>query len=186
VSKGELRVKIREKLKSELEYVRRNHNKISVNLASLIQNLVSEKFNGRKILIGGYSPILNEPIWFDQFSGDECDFSMVHMHEERLLTYHSVNFFELKQYQEKLKLDAEKLKSEVQPDIILVPGVAFTKNFDRLGRGKAYFDNYMKNYTGLKVGLFFDLQEVISTYTEDHDEKLDYIITEKDILIRGI
>jgi 5-formyltetrahydrofolate cyclo-ligase len=68
--------------------------------------------------------------------------------------------------------------------VVLIPGLAYTRSLERLGRGKAYFDNYLKNYKGEKIGLFFGLQEVDDVFLEKHDMKLDLIITEKEI-IRG-
>ena len=76
---------------------------------------------------------------------------------------------------------AEKSKEVMatQIDIVFVPGLAFDKNMNRLGRGKAYYDRFLKNFSGLKVGVLFHdqiLKENIAV--QSHDIKMDWLITE--------
>jgi len=76
-------------------------------------------------------------------------------------------------------------KKKVYPDILLVPLVAFNKNKFRLGYGGGYYDRYIKKIKKIKkiltVGIAFSFQEVRIMPTNEHDEKLDYIFTEKHI-----
>ncbi len=185
MNKKELRIKVKNLLDEKSEYISNNHEKLSLNLVHLIQDIVSTKFNGCDLTIGGYSPIQKEPIWFRSFKGTEGNFSLVHMHEEIKLSFHPIEFEELVAKKEKLSLSEKLLEKKVSPDLILIPGLAFTRKLERLGRGKAYYDSFLKSYKGIKIGLFFDLQEVEDVYSENHDEKLDYIVTNKEI-IRGI
>ena len=77
-------------------------------------------------------------------------------------------------------------------DIILVPGVIFDKNCNRMGHGKGYYDCYIKRITeshlqdhGLDrgpvtIGLCFDEQVLSGDETvpiDDHDIQLDYVVT---------
>ena len=64
------------------------------------------------------------------------------------------------------------------PEIILVPLVAFDKDLNRIGYGKGFYDKYLSNFKGLKLGLAFELQRAKSIPAEAFDIKLDYIITE--------
>jgi 5,10-methenyltetrahydrofolate synthetase len=65
---------------------------------------------------------------------------------------------------------------------ILVPGLAFSKTGKRLGRGKAYYDKYLKDFKGVKVGLAFDLQVEEDIPFEEHDVTMDYLVTNKDTI----
>lgn len=177
-----LRQKLKQKL-SELSII--EIDRISLSLSNNLKSYISEykiqnKING--ISIGGFSPIANEPIWFKAFSpGDNANYSLVHMHDEVNISYHKVDFRDIISEIHGLKLDNKLIEKETYPDIILVPGLGFNKSLDRLGRGRGYFDSYLKSYKGIKIGLFFECQRVDSVFTEEHDEKLDLIITEKKI-----
>ena len=76
-------------------------------------------------------------------------------------------------------------KKKVYPDILLVPLVAFNKNKFRLGYGGGYYDRYIKKIKKIKkiltVGMAFSFQEVTTMPTNEHDEKLDFIFTDKHI-----
>ena len=60
----------------------------------------------------------------------------------------------------------------------LVPGVAFDKKGRRLGKGGAYFDRVLKDFSGVKVGLAYGWQWVDVLPWEDHDVSMDVVISE--------
>ena len=70
----------------------------------------------------------------------------------------------------------------VYPDIILIPMVGFDKNLNRLGYGGGYYDRYIKKISNIKkiltIGLAFSFQKIHELPINDHDEKLDFILTE--------
>ena len=66
-------------------------------------------------------------------------------------------------------------------DVILVPLVAFDNKCNRLGHGKGYYDRFLTNKKGLKIGLAYEIQRFDDIPTEKNDIKLDYIITESNI-----
>jgi len=74
----------------------------------------------------------------------------------------------------------------VYPDILLVPLVAFDRNLNRLGYGAGYYDRLIESLKKRKkiitIGLAFDFQEFNSIPISKHDQKLDYILTNKNIL----
>lgn len=64
----------------------------------------------------------------------------------------------------------------------LIPLVGFDKNRQRLGYGKGYYDSTLKETTAIRIGLAYDCQEVPIFEPEEHDERLDIIITESKML----
>lgn len=67
-------------------------------------------------------------------------------------------------------------------DLAVVPGLAFDRRGNRLGRGKGMFDRLFEGAKCPKVALAFDFQLVDSVPVEKHDFPVDVIITEKRIL----
>jgi 5-formyltetrahydrofolate cyclo-ligase len=69
------------------------------------------------------------------------------------------------------------------PDILLVPMLAFDKEGYRLGYGGGFHDRTLQSLrpqTGiLAVGIAFAGQEMMILPHDEHDEKLDWIVTEK-------
>ena len=62
-------------------------------------------------------------------------------------------------------------------DLIIVPGLAFDKNLNRLGFGMGYYDKYLSNNDIYKIGLCFDEQIVESVPVNELDIKMDMVIT---------
>jgi len=67
--------------------------------------------------------------------------------------------------------------STTRLDLILVPGVAFDLQGRRLGRGKGYYDQWLKILRGTTCGVAFDQQVVVEIPLEAHDVRLDCILT---------
>ncbi|WP_037593142.1 5-formyltetrahydrofolate cyclo-ligase [Sporosarcina sp. D27] len=64
-------------------------------------------------------------------------------------------------------------------DLLIVPGVVFTKEGYRIGYGGGYYDRYLSTYTGETVALAFELQLVDQLPIESHDIPVKKIITEE-------
>ena len=62
-------------------------------------------------------------------------------------------------------------------DLMFVPGLAFTEDGERLGRGKAYYDRLLDIYDGKTVGLCFKEQILDELPHEEHDKKVDELIS---------
>ena len=64
--------------------------------------------------------------------------------------------------------------------LMLVPGVAFDKDGNRIGYGKGYYDAYLKDKPEiLTVGVCFSIQLLDEVPFNDSDIRLDYVISEK-------
>lgn len=70
---------------------------------------------------------------------------------------------------------------ELDPiDLLIIPGVAFDYECNRIGYGKGYYDRFLgKNDIGYIVGLAFENQMVKYIPINELDQKVDCIITNK-------
>ncbi|GIN60468.1 5-formyltetrahydrofolate cyclo-ligase [Robertmurraya siralis] len=75
-----------------------------------------------------------------------------------------------------LKVEKEKI------DLLIVPGLAFTKSGYRLGFGGGYYDRFMADYQGNNVALAFPLQLLDALPIESHDIPVRQIVTTEEII----
>jgi 5-formyltetrahydrofolate cyclo-ligase len=61
-------------------------------------------------------------------------------------------------------------------DLILVPGIAFDKNNNRLGRGKGYYDRFLKKTSAFKVGVCFKFQYLHYIPVNEYDMKVNDVV----------
>ena len=75
---------------------------------------------------------------------------------------------------------------EVEPDIVLVPLAAFDRRGHRLGYGGGYYDRTLQKLRRSKrimaAGLAFSVQEIDELPADAHDEPLDLVLTERDVI----
>ena len=69
----------------------------------------------------------------------------------------------------------------VVPDVVIAPIVAFNDEGYRVGYGGGFYDKYLANFEGLKLGVAFEMQKTSAQFQEMLDIKLDYIITQSNI-----
>jgi 5-formyltetrahydrofolate cyclo-ligase len=68
--------------------------------------------------------------------------------------------------------------SLAQLDLIVVPGLAFTAEGSRLGRGAGFYDRFLTTIlpTTVKIGVCFEFQKVSEVPQESHDVKMDAVV----------
>jgi 5-formyltetrahydrofolate cyclo-ligase len=77
-----------------------------------------------------------------------------------------------------------------QPDVVLVPGVAFARDAHRLGFGAGYYDRAVEAWASngkrpRLIGLAYDFQVVPQLPIDPHDAALDFVISESEIFSRS-
>ena len=75
----------------------------------------------------------------------------------------------------------------LEPDVVLVPCLAFDRRGYRLGYGGGYYDSTLAEYRSKKeivaIGLAYAEQACLFHLpVEEHDQKMDWIITEQNIM----
>ena len=78
----------------------------------------------------------------------------------------------------------DMLTTVTQTHLILIPGVGFDQTGHRLGRGRGYYDRALKDVLAgaRRVGLAHECQIVPHLPVDLHDERVDYIVTEKRLI----
>ena len=75
------------------------------------------------------------------------------------------------------------------PDALLVPMLAFDRQGYRLGYGGGYYDRTLLALRALKpviaIGVAYAAQEVAEVPREPFDQRLDYVMTEKETFACG-
>lgn len=74
--------------------------------------------------------------------------------------------------------DGAVLCGPAEIDLMVVPGVAFTAQGDRMGRGRGYYDKYLSqsDFRAYTIGVGYAHQLVDSLPVEEHDRRLDKVV----------
>ena len=176
------------KLRSKILKVRKknSHKNLKINLNKFFSFLKKNKLKFKNI--GGYFP--------SNFEID--DLKILEMMEKKnfnvslpvIKENNQMNFFQFS-INDPLKINKFGIPEPVSakiinPDILLVPLVSFDSKLNRLGYGGGFYDRYIEKIEKvkkvIKIGLAFSYQKIKKVPTNKFDEKLDFIITEKEIL----
>jgi len=67
-------------------------------------------------------------------------------------------------------------------DLIIIPGIAFDRRMNRMGRGRGFYDRFLSNLKVPKMGICFDFQLFDGIPNDDKDVKMDFIVSENDFM----
>lgn len=68
-------------------------------------------------------------------------------------------------------------------ELIVVPGVAYDRKGNRMGRGKGFYDRLLATTRATKVGIGYEFQIVDELPTEEHDVPMDIVISESSYIV---
>ena len=160
------------------------HNKNFFNFQKILKK---SKFKSI-INVGGYYPINSEMECLDILK--KLDKNKFKISLPVIKKKNDMDFYEWS-FKDPLKISQKGIpepimKKKVYPDVLIVPLVAFDKNKFRLGYGGGYYDRYitkiLKKKKILTIGLAFSFQKLKKIPINKFDQKLDYILTDKDII----
>ena len=135
-----------------------------------------------------FAPQPREPdaelLWMN---GDGKTFAYPRVTEDRLDLFRVTSLHELAPGAFGVREPRAKIEHAVAPealDLILVPGVAFTADGARLGRGGGFYDRLLAWLAPrtCKIGVCFDAQILPELPVETHDQRVDFLATESGLL----
>lgn len=68
-------------------------------------------------------------------------------------------------------------------DLIIVPGVAYDRRGGRIGRGKGFYDRLLAETKATKVGVGYEFQLFDEVPMEEHDVRMDAVVTQSTTII---
>lgn len=69
-------------------------------------------------------------------------------------------------------------------ELVIVPGVAYDRACNRVGRGKGFYDRLLADSRAAKIGVAYDFQVVDEIDVEPHDVGVDMVITDRGVYVR--
>lgn len=130
-----------------------------VNTAGIIQLLWDL---GKTVVVPKCSPKERMMTFYKMDSYDQLETVYMHLQEPNPL------------------LTVAVLASEI--DLLIVPGIVYSKTGYRIGYGGGYYDRFLVNYAGQTISLAFDFQVVDEVVRDVFDIPVDKIVTNKEII----
>lgn len=143
-----------------------------------------------------FSPFASEPMisWTkmgEQLKARNLSFAFPRTIDEDAAR--GMQFFKAKEFEPHPKLqfmqpvlDLNNLVTKTDLQGVFVPGLLFDNRGGRLGRGQGFYDRFLHDFKGIKVGLcrheFYMLRPLP---VQDWDVRMDYIVTDKFIFSAG-
>ncbi len=78
--------------------------------------------------------------------------------------------------------DESKLINDFSEAIIIVPGLLFDKEGNRLGFGKGYYDRYLAKNEIFSIGLCYNEMMIEKVPVDEYDKNIDKIVTQSGVI----
>ncbi len=159
------------------------HNSICFN--NIIKILKNKKIKGK--IIGGYYPYNYELDALNILQKFEVKNYLISL--PRIEKNFKMHFYQWS-IKDPLSINKYGIPEPISnkllyPDILFVPLLAFDKYLNRVGYGGGFYDRYINKIKKEKkvttIGIAYSFQKVKKIITNNHDIKLDFIISEKNI-----
>ena len=159
---------------------------LNVNSNRFLNFLVRKNF--KKKIIGGYYPYNYEMDTLEVLQKLEKKNFLISLPK---ITKNNKMYFYLWSFKDPLTINTYGIpepisNKKVDPDLLLIPLLAYDSEHNRLGYGGGFYDRYIsvaqKRKKLIKIGFGFSYQKTIKLPVDHNDKKLDYILTEKNFI----
>ena len=102
------------------------------------------------------------------------------------IEHNDISFYKISSLEKDLKIGKFKINEPVcnlekvtknNLEAIIVPGLIFDENGNRIGFGKGFYDKFLNGFKGIKIGVCYEKFLIDKIETEKHDIPVDYLIT---------
>jgi 5-formyltetrahydrofolate cyclo-ligase len=161
-----------------LDFIKISSNKIRDNLRKI-------DFYRQAMSIGAYYSIGSEVQTHDllqEFFNQGKEVALPRVEKNDLIFKKITSLSDLEMGSFSVMEPKEKCENVKKLDVILVPAIALTKDGYRLGYGFGFYDRYLHGKKSKKIGLTYAKHILRSFPHDDHDIKMDCIVTEDSVI----
>tara|TARA_Y100000385_G_scaffold69723_1_gene69920 strand:+ start:244 stop:792 length:549 start_codon:yes stop_codon:yes gene_type:complete len=176
-----LKSKLREKILKIRK--KKNKNNIQINFKKVFDIIKKERLNYKNL--GGYFPVnfeVDDLEILKNFERKGFKISLPVIKKNFQMDFYQWSFTEILKIN-RYGIPEPETKNLINPEILLVPLVAFDLKLNRLGYGGGFYDRLIKKLSQkkkiLKIGLALSDQKIDKVPVNKYDQKLDYIVTNK-------
>ena len=180
----------KKKLRLKVAEIKQSYSQIELQNFSeeVISTLeLTELFQNAKVVLAYYSmpDEVNTHKWIKKH-GSQKHFLLPVVNNSELI---------LKKYvsEEKMSTSAYGIKEPVgdtfpeseydKIDLVIVPGVAFDRKLNRMGRGKGFYDRLLPKINAPKTAVCFDFQVFDNIPADQGDRKMNMIVCQNEIVV---
>lgn len=156
----------------------------SLAISQKLESFLQDSFVSDQKILGAYAPIQQEPLWYLALEREwpaQIILSLPTVQGKRAMSFYPTSLDKLKQVTDVLAQEERAATHIVAAQMLLIPGLAFSLKGARLGRGGGYYDRYLEQNDCYKIGLCYECQLIKEWKVEEHDIRMNMIITEKAI-----
>ncbi len=181
LSKNQIREKFLKKRKAK-------YFEVDENFFKPLITLLNKKFNKKRINLSIYYPTNYEVNIYKLLDllkkKGNLNLLLPIVNSKNTMSFVKWSFLDTLKVNKYGILEPLNAKKIMEPNIILVPLLAFDYRNYRLGYGKGYYDKYLNKYLKLNkkimtIGIAFSFQKYNKLPISNYDVKLDYILSEK-------
>ena len=118
---------------------------------------------------------LNKTVYVPKVNGEE-------------MTFHPIrSFLELEECYRGIPEPTSNPVNIINPGLVIIPGVAFDRNLNRVGYGKGYYDRFLSHNDNLRtLAICFELQLEEKIPSDSFDIRPEVLITERHVYVKKI
>ncbi|MDE1764722.1 MAG: 5-formyltetrahydrofolate cyclo-ligase [Thaumarchaeota archaeon] len=158
---------------------------IRIASGKIQDNLRKIDFYRNARIIGGYHAVGSEVRTLDilqEILNAGKDLALPKVEKDNLAFKKISSFSDLEVGNFSVMEPKERCETVKKLEVILVPAIALTRERYRLGYGFGYYDRYLHEKRSKKIALSYSKQIVKSIPHDNHDVKVDCIVTEDEII----
>lgn len=170
-------------------FVRSETHQKDQDICKTLKKMIISLTAQNPVKLGTYIPLDGEPnliaLFRDKYFAENGYEFFAPKIQSSMLNFVKLLENDLKERNDIDKLVQPKSNKISIPEIILIPGLAYSYKGYRLGFGKGYYDRYIahnEHHEFSKIGICYhhDLLEFLPN--QNHDKRMNYIVTEQTII----
>ena len=162
-----------------------SHDFIKISSNKIRDNLRKIEFYRKATSIGVYYSIGSEVQTHDliqELFNHGKEFALPRVEKNDLVFKKISSMADLEPGNFSLMEPKENCETVKNLDVVLVPAIALTREGHRLGYGFGFYDRYLHGKKSKKIGMTYAKHVLRSFPHDDHDVKMDCIVTEDTVI----